>query len=221
MIRRPGRQPPPRMALRQGLTLLELLLAVAVTAVVALAIATVMVSVARGLSGAGESRSAMQRVLAGHARVRAYTDAALCMLQNDADHAAGSGFALWLSDDRPGGHVNLTEFRVFWFDPAAGTLSVERVTFPPEWPQELVLEADIELAATADFMQAMAAERLLGRTTSTILADGLSAASLDFVGASILPALRFQLTLGAPTTADPGQTVLLALGLPNHKEPSP
>lgn len=209
-----------RVPTRRGLTTLELLLAIAVTAVIALAIATVMTAVARGLTGASEGRSALQRAHAAHARLRAYTDVSLCLLQCDPGHAAGDGFALWLSDDRPGGKVNLSEFRVFWFDASAGTLSVERVVFPKDWTAEMVEAADIELSASADFLQEMAAQRKLGYTETTILADGLAGSALAHSAAGPQQAARFRLTIDAPSPADPAQQVMMALALPNHEEPN-
>ncbi len=204
---------------RAGLTLLELLLAVAITVVIAMAIATVMTAVARGLAGASEGRSAMQRLHAAHVRVRAYTDVSLCLLQHDPKHVAGDGFALWLADDRPGGKINLTEFRVFWFNPDDGTLSVERVTLPAAWTDEQLEAADVELATQADFLNEIVQQRQLGYTTTTILADGLTSSTLEHSAASDLDAVRFQLSLGAPIDAEPDQKVLMALALPNHTEP--
>lgn len=216
-MRRAVIHPEPRR--RAGLTLIELLLAVAVTVVIAMAIATVMTAVARGLAGASEGRSAMQRLHAAHIRVRAYTDVALCLLQSDPKHAEGDGFALWLADDRPGGHINLSEFRVFWFNHDDGTLSVERVVFPESWTPEQLETADVELSPAADFLNEIAQQRKLGYTTTTVLADGLTSTVLQHSAASEQAAVRFQLFLGAPIDAEPDQQVLMALALPNHTEP--
>ena len=109
------------LARTRGLTLLELLLALSVTAMVGLAMSTAMTATARGMTNAGDSRSALQRANVAYTRLRGYTIHSLSLLQHDPT----KGFVLWGSDDYPGGKVNLSELRVFWFDAALGVISVE------------------------------------------------------------------------------------------------
>lgn len=200
---------------RRGLTVLELLLAVAITAIVGMAIATVMTTVSRGMTSAGEARSALQRVHAAHVRLRAYTDSARSVLAYDPDR----GFALWLHDDRPGGAVNLSELRVFWFDAGAQRIRVERVKWPEEWPAELVEAADIELSPSADFFAEMEQQRALGYTEVGTIADGVTDAEMAFNESPVNRANRARMTLRVAVADNESQDVLLAFGFPNHAEP--
>lgn len=198
-----------------GLSLLELLLAVAITSIIGLAMAMAMTAAARGMASAGDSRSALQRAHAGSVRLRSYVDPGRCLLQHDA----ARGFVLWLQDEKPGNTVNLTEMRVFWWDPAAGTITCERVVFPEAWPQDLKDSSDLVLSRGSNFFGAMLDERALGYTKTEVIADGTASASLAYTGASIEDSTRFRLTLKVDAGTDQDQTVLLAFGFSNHVVP--
>ena len=215
----PGRLNPRRWRApsgrRKGMTLLELLLAFAITAIIGLAMATVMTSAARGISGAGQARSALQRVHAAYVRTRAYTDSGLCLLSVDADQ----GFAFWLHDETPGGRLNLLELRIFWWNNGDGTLSVERVKVPEGWAPELVAAYNVPISSAADFFDVMLDQRSLGMTSIETLADGLDNASLTFTGTDPKDAHRFRLTLTVSTGPQTQEPVLMTFGLMNHTKP--
>ena len=118
----------PRLGIR-GLTLLELLLALAITSIVGLAMSTAMTATAHGMTNAGDMRSALQRANVAYTRLRGYTMQSPALLQNDP----GNGFVLWGDDHNPGGRINLSEIFVFWFDQDAGVLSVEQLSLPEGW----------------------------------------------------------------------------------------
>jgi hypothetical protein len=180
-----------------------------------MAIATVTVGVARGLDNVNTARSALQRAHAAYIRVRAYTDPALCVIDQDPS----KGFAVWLDDSRPNQRVNLSELRVFWIDPQDGTLSVERVVFPDNWPPEEYVKHDLTLASADDPFLMMDGQRALGYTRSEVLADGVGGFSVTHTPTDIRDADRVR--LGLTVVLDNGETedLLQALGLPNHRRP--
>lgn len=204
-----------RRGRRQGMTLLELLLAFSITAIIGLAMATVMTTAARGISGAGLARSALQRVHAAYIRTRAYTDSGLCLLSVDQD----KGFAFWLHDETPGGRLNLLELRIFWWNNGDGTLAVERVKLPEGWAKELVDAYNVPISSVGDFFQIMLDQRALGLTSTEIIADGLDNAALAHSAASPKDAQRFRLTLTVSTGPDIQEPVLMTFGLMNHTKP--
>jgi len=106
---------------RAGLTLVELLLAVAITALIGGAISIVMTAAGQNLTRVSEVRSALQRAHATHARLRAYTDASFCILEEDS----AQGVAVWLHDERTGGTINLSELRILWFNSKDEELVIE------------------------------------------------------------------------------------------------
>jgi len=200
---------------RRGLTLLELLLALAITACIGLAMGTVLTAAARGMTMATSGRSALQRVHAGCVRLRAYTDPAFCLLQHDPQR----GFAIWLHDQKPGLKINLREVRAFWFNTDDGTLIVERVSFPEEWPEEMKDEFDVALLEGSDFLFEMETQRQLGYTIQEVLTDGMESFELGHDAVSIESARRFRL-LFTPTGADDsGEPVLAVFAFQNHMEP--
>jgi len=201
---------------RRGLTLLETLIALAITVITGLAIASVTTAVARGMTSVNTARSALQRAHAVHVRLRAYTDPALCMLDFDADR----GFAIWLDDSRTNEKVNLSELRVFWYSAADDTISVERVVFPDGWDPSEYVKRDSTLTSVDDPFAMMEAQRALGYTRTDIIADAVSALDMEWPTNDIRDAGRVRLSLGV--TADDQQVheLLIALGLPNHKVPA-
>ncbi len=200
---------------RGGMTLVELLLAFSITVIIGMAMATVMTTAARGLSSAGEARSALQRVHAAYVRTRAYTDSGLCLLAVDQNQ----GFALWLDDNKPGGRINLLELRVFWWNNGDGTLSVERVKTPDAWAPELVDAYNIPISSAANFFQVMLDQRLMGMTSTEIIADGIDNASIAFAKAAAQNSERFRMTLTVSTGPDTQEPVLMTFGLMNHTNP--
>lgn len=208
----PGAAP---LATRRGLTLLELLLAISVTVTIGFALAIVMTSVARGLIGAGESRSALQRAHAAFIRLRSYTEPALCLLQ----HKPGEGFALWLDDTQANQAVNLTELRAFWHDPQTGLLDVEYIRFPPEWPQALQDSTNITLSPESDFLLEMEAQRALGLTVRETIADGVLDITLEHAGLVPQDSQRFHTNLLLDAGLQDPMTVVSHFALLFHQTP--
>lgn len=199
----------------RGLTLLELLLAVAITAMIGMAMSTAMTATARGMVSAGDARSALQRAHVAYTRLRAYTSAARALLQCDPSR----GFALWLDDSNPGGRVNLSELRCFWYDSAAGTITTERLNLPESWSDDIRERYDRALDPSADFLAALAAERAAGYTVQEPMVDGLAGWMLEYDGPDPQVDDRFRLTLRVLTTDNTDGPVLMTFGLINHTVP--
>jgi len=199
----------------RGLTLIELVIAIAITAIIGLAMSTAMSATARGMASAGDSRSALQRAHAAYVRIRAYTSSGLALLQNDPSR----GFALWLDDSVPGGRVNLSELRCIWFDASTGMLSSERLVLPQGWTEDMRENYDRTLDPSSDFLSAMAAERAAGYTVQEILVDGLTGWLLETDGPDPQLEERIRLSLDVQTTDGTDGPVLMTFGLINHTVP--
>ncbi|MCA9309919.1 MAG: hypothetical protein KDA21_01865 [Phycisphaerales bacterium] len=202
--------------IRRGLALAELIIGMAITALIGLAVATTLVSVGQGLTYSREARSALQRAYTAHTRVRAYFDPGLCVLEEQGK----TGFALWLHDGRANGAVNLSELRVFWYDFDEGVLTVEWVEFPEDWDAELIALTDVELLDGADYFQEMLTQRALGRTSTARLVDGLADVRLEYDAVSVEDAQRLRFTMSVTLNEEEAHDVLLALALPNHRTPT-
>lgn len=200
---------------RRALTLLELMIAVAITVTAGLALSTVMTTVARSITSTTDSRSALQRAHAAFIRLRAFTDPGLCLLQHEPER----GFVIWLRDETPGGAVNLREMRAFWINSAAGMLVMERVEFPQQWPEELKQTFDVALGAGADFLGEMEAQRLLGYTVSLPICDGLLGVALTHDGATPQRARRMWVRFAMDDSSQTPPEILTAYAFFGHRQP--
>lgn len=200
----------------RGFTLVELMLGLAITTMVALAIASMLTMVSDATSRSRDDRSVLMRANLAQVRLRSYAEPSLAMLAFDPVQ----GVAIWLQDDKPGSTVNLAELRVLWFDQATGSIAVERVVFPNTWTQQMKDQANVVLPKNSDFFAAMVAQRQAGFTTTKTLLETVASFNLSFPGVTLQASaqVRFALSL----TSDDGQTrdVYVVVGLANHTEPT-
>jgi len=101
-----------RQCKQRGLTLLELLLALAGTAVVGTAVAAMLAGVAYGTTADKDMRSLITRQMALRARVEAEVREARMLLDAGADY-----MILWSADSDDNGLPNKTEIQVIEYDP--------------------------------------------------------------------------------------------------------
>lgn len=200
--------------MRRGLTTLELLVALGVTTITGLGVATVITSVSRGVSDMNASRGAMQRAASSHARLRVYTDTSLCLLAQDA-----RGFALWAHDERSNGVVNVSELRVFWILPESSEVRTEYVVFPEEMDETERSALDVIVAAAEDPFEAMLTQRALGFTETLVLADGVESIEVSHTEPDPRDSTRFRVRIGFEGGMDESQELLMAIGLPQHRRP--
>lgn len=200
---------------RRGFTLLELLLAVAITAVLGLTVTTVLTAASRGMTSTRANQSALQRAHALQARLRAYTDPALCLL----DYEPGQAIALWLEDPDDDQRVRLSEVRVFWIDPANGVVTVERTSFPAEWDADTLADHDIVLTPASDFFTEFQTLRTLGYTTTETLADGVAGATLTWDGVTLREQARAVMRVSLQVQEEHTEDLIACIGMPNYTEP--
>jgi len=201
---------------RPGLTLIELMIAIAITAMIGAAIGIVMTAAGRNLSRVSEVRSALQRSHAMHARLRAYTDAAFTILDEDPTQ----GFAVWLHDDNTGGTINLTELRIVWYDFAAETLRVEWFVFPIGLTGPEQQAMDRELSVGTDYFIEMELLRALGQTSEILIADGVAAFDLAHDAVSFIDAKRLRAGVSLRVSTDETQDMLFTIGINGHTVPN-
>lgn len=199
----------------RGMTVLELLIATAITVISGLALSTVLTTVARSLSAQTDSRSALQRAHAAYVRLRAYCEPGLCLLQHDPSR----GFAIWLDDAKQSETVNLREMRAVWLNRDDGMIAIERVVFPEAWPVELQDSFDLQISSGADFLLEMEIQRALGYTQTEILCDGVVAASLQHDAVEAQSARTFRLFLTMDDGSGEPPQVLTVHGFPGYTAP--
>ncbi len=153
---------------RRGLSLLELMLALSITAMVATAVSAMMSAVITGVSTRRDNRSLMVRANAAQTRLAAYITPSQAVLDSD-----GSTVVLWLEDARDGGAVHATEIRWLKHDPSKGTIDVCFVDFPDTWQQTARDLADRQYDRDADWMAVLDLYDSNGWVSSLTLVDGL------------------------------------------------
>ena len=153
---------------RRGLSLIELLLAITISSMVAGAIAGMLGAVSAGVGTRKDSREIMVLAHSAQCRLSAYLATSRCVLSGSR-----SSLTLWLNDDRSSETVHATEIRWLRFDVDTGELIVEYVTFPVSWTPTACELADIEYSADSDWAAVRATYQALGHLTAQALVDHL------------------------------------------------
>ncbi len=225
-VRRATGRAPQREAARSphraaGLTLVELLVSVAITAIVGAALATLLHAVARATETGMQTREVVIRAHAIDSRVSLYTDSCLALLDVQDD---GNGFVLWLSDTRESGTVHATEIRWLIYDPDANTLIVRYVEFPEGWTQELKDLWDQEYVAAAyaagdAWWSVLSDYEALGYTESVLIGDGLGGVEVTIAADDEYDADHMRITyLFGDEASDEGR-VLTVASFEDHLQP--
>src|SRR5882672_11104906 len=102
---------------RAGMTLIELVLALSVTAMVATAITAMLNAMSTGVVNKRDSRSLMVRAHAAETRFSAYIAPARCVLAADDDSVV-----VWFDDARESETVHATEVRWLVYDKVDGAI---------------------------------------------------------------------------------------------------
>jgi type II secretory pathway pseudopilin PulG len=176
---------PPPTNHRRGLSLLETTIAMAITALIGTAIATMMAAVSGSLASREDGRGTAIRLATTQVRLGAYIAPSRCLLDgNDGQ------LVLWVDDSRESNTVHASEVRWIYFDAQAGTIDVSFVDFPDTWSQSQVDEADVECTFATDYdalRDDMAAANLLATLP---LVDAVDACAFWFVGSDPTQATR-------------------------------
>ncbi len=199
---------------RRALTLLELLIALSITAIVAGATSAMITAFIRATEADKSWREALIRAQAVNARLASYISPARCTLD-----VATDGCALWLDDPNSSTTVNATEIRWITLDSATGTLIAEMVKFPAEWDQAKRDAYDTAYPKTSDWWTVRKQFVELDLVTATPLCDEVSALAIeagpDTEHADTL--LTFTLTLSDFAGA---QVVIISASVHEFMEPT-
>jgi hypothetical protein len=196
------------------MTMLELLLAVAITGLVAGGIAGMLGAVSAGVGTRRDNREIMVLAHAAQCRLSAYLATSRCVL-----HIDGGDVTLWLDDARESQTVHATEIRWLRYDGTTNELRVEFVDFPATWTPTACELADQEYSKTTDWATVRAAYASRGLLASRALVDQLagSVAQLDDKTALNARHVAFNLDFEGDVTA---VTVQVSGTIQNHAAPA-
>ncbi|MGI9014380.1 MAG: hypothetical protein ACR2GY_09040 [Phycisphaerales bacterium] len=173
----------PSRTTRRGLTLVEMMLALTITVMIAGAIASMMAAAAQGVGAKRDTRSVMIRANAAQSRLSGYLLPARCILA----HQPGE-LVIWYRDERPGDTVHTTEVRWLRFDPEEGAIDVLFITFPVNWTENERRVADKELPAATDWNNILASYTAQGVLGSVRIVDGLQSIDISLDDPNVLQA---------------------------------
>ncbi|MDP7008618.1 MAG: hypothetical protein QGI78_03505 [Phycisphaerales bacterium] len=131
---------------RRGLTLLEMTIAIGITAMIGAAIASMMAAVSNSMTSRDDGRRSAIQLATAQVRLAAYIAPARCFLDKTDE-----SLTIWLDDSRESNTVHASEVRWLQFDAVAKTFTVKFVSFPEEWSQPMIDAADTECDETTDF----------------------------------------------------------------------
>jgi type II secretory pathway pseudopilin PulG len=206
-----GRRRAPR---RGGLTMLELMLALVVTALIAGAISGMMGAVTAGVNTRRDSRTTMVSASAAAARLSAYVSPSRCLLQTD-----GRNLVIWLNDERESDTVHATEIRWLVYNGVDATLDVLFVTFPDGWTQAAKDLEDKEYALGTNWMLVLDEYASKGWITALPLVDRLDDVSVTLDEASAVDSRHVNFELAFDTT-EASRVVTAAAMVRLHRPPS-
>jgi hypothetical protein len=182
---------------RRGLTLLEFMLALAITAMVGAAITAMLTSVAMGQRLRRDNRAFVIRTHALNARLSAYISPCRSILACN-----GPNLVLWLEDSRESGTVHASEVRWLTFDAVNGRIDVYYVYFPDDWTDVAQALEDLEYAYDADWSAVMASYEAKDLISKLTLLDGLEAVSVTTDESTPLESRQVTYVLGFETEGE-------------------
>jgi prepilin-type N-terminal cleavage/methylation domain-containing protein len=158
----------------RGMTLLELMLAMSITAMIGAAIVGMLGAVSTGVGARRDNRSTMVQAAAARSRLSSYLAPARCLLGvNNGD------VTIWLDDSRESGSVHGSEIRWLRFDPSAQTISVFYVRFPDGWSQAACDLADDEHDAAGNWDSVLDMYAAKGLIDSMTLMDRVDSVAIQ------------------------------------------
>lgn len=158
----------------RGMSLIELMLALVVTALVAGAIAGMLSAVSTAFATREDGRSLMIRANLAQARLAGYIEPARCVLESSP-----TGMVIWLNDDRESGTIHATELRWLRYDDSRGVIEVEFIDLSNLVSQHLRDLTDQEYTSDVDWDIILQAWRSKGFTRVIEIVDGLGDAAVS------------------------------------------
>ena len=136
---------------RRGLSLLEMLLAIGITSLIGVAIASMIAAVSNSLTSKDDGRNTAIRLATTQVRLGAYIAPSKCILDKSSSH-----IVLWFEDSRESNTAHASEIRWIMYKDTINTLSVLFVDFPDEWSQEMIDSVDVECTSSTNYLSLLA-----------------------------------------------------------------
>ncbi|MDG2423463.1 MAG: prepilin-type N-terminal cleavage/methylation domain-containing protein [Phycisphaerales bacterium] len=155
----------------RGMTLIETVLAMTITAMVGASLTTMMAAVTDEVTASQDTRSSLIRAGLAQSRLSSYIARAHCVLDLEDDE-----ITLWLEDSRDGGSVHASEVRWIKLDSDTGIMDVHFICFPNDWSEPARLLADTEYtdASSTDWKSVLSSFSNRGLICKLPLIEGVN-----------------------------------------------
>ena len=199
---------------RRGLTLLEMILAIGITATIGAAIASMMAAVSNGLTSRDDGRRTAVQLATSQVRLSAYIAPARCLLSKDE-----TAFAIWLNDDRESNTVHASEIRWLSFDASSSLFTVKFVDFPDNWSQSMIDAADTECDEMTNYDTLLATLDTSGLINEFNLIDGMETCSIWTDDLDPQTAIRICIRFSLTTNFGPSSDAIVDESIRQHLPP--
>jgi hypothetical protein len=191
---------------RGGLTLVELIMALSSTALIGMAIVSMLFAVNAGTADRNDNRL----LLAKHKLASTRLDASIRSAKKVL--ASGSGYVvLWMSDSRVNSLPNLSELRRIEYDSSTKTLKSYKAVFPSSWTAAAITAADTTYQLTDNFATTTAALKGTSTFPSETWCSSVSGLTVTLDNATAqsakLVSYRAGIIVGSGTTAVTGTVI--------------
>jgi hypothetical protein len=149
-----------------------MLLAISITSIIGVAIASMMAAATNSLVSRDDGRSTAIRLATTQVRLGAYIAPSKCILEKSNTH-----LVLWLEDSRDSNTAHVSEVRWIIHDDSTNTLSVLFVDFPNEWTQEMIDAADTECTPSTDYLTLLNSLQASELIDTIVLVDSMESCS--------------------------------------------
>ena len=167
---------------RRGMTFIETILAMSITAMVGGAITTMMAAVTDEVESHHFTRSQLIQNGLAQSRLSSYIARSHCVLDLTEDSVT-----LWLEDSRDSGTVHASEIRWIKLDHDTGVLESHFVCFPDTWSESSRLLSDTEFSDYSHVDWASVLRSFQNRELTCNLPIAEELADLTFSGNAPLP----------------------------------
>ncbi|MAH65928.1 MAG: hypothetical protein CMJ27_06005 [Phycisphaerae bacterium] len=155
---------------RRGFTMLELVLSLAITVLVAAGVAAMLGGIATGIALGSDTRTGLLATAATHGRLTEDLAGIASVLERSDD---GRAMVIWNGDVVAGGRVEPSELRWLEFDPVRGELRRSEIRFPTDWTPLERAEHDRPISGSIELAEAFRRAEQAGILHQDVLVDGL------------------------------------------------
>lgn len=181
---------------RRGLTLLELMLSIAVTAIIGVGIAGMLGGMTAGIDTRRDVRGFMINASAAQVRLSAYIAPSRCVLSQYR-----GDLILWFQRSRVDNVVYASEVRWLLFDEQRNAIRIFRVEFPDDWSEAEKQLADNQYPANANWYDVLDSYADNGWVSGYDLIDGIESVSIALDDDTVLESrhVSYRLVLAGAT----------------------